>query len=462
MCSHWLGLSYEHALPSMGANMSESLELRVLSGLHAQARCPIQNDDVLGADPACDVVLADAGLGARAARLRVGAKGWDLTLDDADMPAPTGEPATPFNQPLPLGPVWVTVARRTGPWTDLPQAANDSLASPDDAPALVVERADESGAEAVDTGEDDNNPRQPPGRSRSENWLMTLGLATVGLAVVVAVLMVWLLPGTQPAVINRPDPRAAAERSLGQINAAIERLGLASRLRVNLTPEGATYVSGWVRNTAERDALAGALAQVWPMPAMRVSSEEAAIQTADSVLKGYPVKYAPRYDGAGRLTVLGIAGSAEDRAAALDALRGQLPGMTVIGNDILLAPAVADALSSELTDAGLGGIALTWRDNMLQAGAGGLDDIQMAELETVLAQFNNRHFGVAKLATAGRQFADTVPFRIRSVVGGPVPFIVLEDGSKLLVGGTYKRYRLTAIEDKRLLFDGPRSAIVLR
>ncbi|MBJ7265311.1 MAG: type III secretion system inner membrane ring subunit SctD, partial [Burkholderiaceae bacterium] len=170
----------------------------------------------------------------------------------------------------------------------------------------------------------------------------------------------------------------------------------------------------------------------------------------------------PRYDGAGRLTVLGIAASPEERSAALDALRSQLPGMTVVGNDILLAPTVADTLSNALTDAGLGGIALTWRDNKLEAGAGGLDDIQLAELETVLAQFNSRHFGVATLATASRQYADTVPFRIRSVVGGPAPFIVLEDGSKLLVGGTYKRYRLTAIEDKRLLFDGPRSAIVLR
>jgi len=55
-----------------------------------------------------------------------------------------------------------------------------------------------------------------------------------------------------------------------------------------------------------------------------------------------------------------------------------------------------------------------------------------------------------------------VPFGILSVVGGDTPFIVLEDGQKLLVGGTYRNYRLISIEDNQLTFDGPRPAIVLR
>jgi type III secretion protein D len=55
-----------------------------------------------------------------------------------------------------------------------------------------------------------------------------------------------------------------------------------------------------------------------------------------------------------------------------------------------------------------------------------------------------------------------VPFGILSVVSGKTPFIVLEDGSKLLVGGTYRHYRLIGIEERRLIFDGPRPAIILR
>jgi len=450
--------------------MSEPLELRVLSGLHREATCPARNDAVLGADPECDVVLADAGVAARAARLRVGARGWDLA-PEGDGPLPGGEPATPFNQPLPLGPVWITVARCSDPWTPLPEAANDGSAGAalptGDSAAARPDRCDD------DTARNDAETKSPPaaavpasppakpGRRRGASWLMALGLGTVVLAILAAVLLTWLLPDTQQPA--RPDPRHAAQLSLGRIQAAIERLGLASRLHVGLSPDGRAVVSGWVRNAGERDALAAALAQIWPMPAMRISSEADAVSTASAALASHDFLYEPRYDGDGRLTVRGIAPNAETRAAALESVRAALPGMTVMGNDIMLAAAVADALVRELDRAGLGGVALSWRDRRLQAGAGGMDADQLAVLKGVLDRFNASHLGVAVLAPdSARQYANTVPFGIRSVVGGDTPYIVLENGSKLLVGGTYKRYRLTAIEEKRLVFDGPQPAIVLR
>ena len=69
---------------------------------------------------------------------------------------------------------------------------------------------------------------------------------------------------------------------------------------------------------------------------------------------------------------------------------------------------------------------------------------------------------LGKPSVTDMPFADSVPFGIRLVVSGPQPFIVLDNGNKLLVGGTYMRYRLIAVEPTRLVFDGPRPAIVLR
>ena len=66
--------------------MNETLELRVLSGLHREARCPAAHGDLVGTDPDCDIVLADAGLPARAARLVLSPAGWNLAPGD-------GEPA---------------------------------------------------------------------------------------------------------------------------------------------------------------------------------------------------------------------------------------------------------------------------------------------------------------------------------------------------------------------------------
>ncbi|CUJ60063.1 type III secretion system inner membrane ring subunit SctD [Achromobacter xylosoxidans] len=453
--------------------MSEALELRVLSGLHRDARCLAADGAVLGADPACDIVLADDGMGPRAARLCIGETGWDLANDDGAPADPAGgQPRTPFNRPVPLGPVWITVARRGDPWANPPDAANDALSGG----AVVVAAADDAAAPSVAPAAAAPNREEerllerrlplPPiqGRRRKrDSWPVLLGLAAVVLTVVVAIFLAWM-PQSTASRAPQVDPRlAAAEKSVGQISAVFERMGLASRLHVSMARDGVVTVSGWVRNAAEQDAVAAALSQIWPMPAMRISNEDAAVRTASTALRAFNVRYEPRYEGDGRLIVAGIASSARERASALDALRAQLPGMTVLGNDIALTQQVSDTLSSRLVDAGLSGVTLTWKPDHLEIAAGALDDDQQARLQETLDDFNKSHLGVARLAAASATAAaDSVPFVIRSVVGGAQPFVVLEDGSKLLVGGVYRKYRLVAVENTRIIFEGPRTAIVTR
>lgn len=453
--------------------MSEALELRVLSGLHRDARCLAADGAVLGADPACDIVLADDGMGPRAARLRIGETGWDLATDDGAPADPAGgQPRTPFNRPVPLGPVWITVARRGDPWANPPDAANDALAGG----AAAADAAGDAAAPSVAPEAAAPNPDEerllerrlplPPiqGRRRKrDSWPVLLGLAAVVLTVVVAIFLAWM-PQSTASRAPQVDPRlAAAEKSVGQISAVFERMGLASRLHVSMARDGVVTVSGWVRNAAEQDAVAAALSQIWPMPAMRISNEDAAVRTASTALRAFNVRYEPRYEGDGRLIVAGIASSARERASALDALRAQLPGMTVLGNDIALTQQVSDTLSSRLVDAGLSGVTLTWKPDHLEIAAGALDDDQQARLQETLDDFNKSHLGVARLtAASATAAADSVPFVIRSVVGGAQPFVVLEDGSKLLVGGVYRKYRLVAVENTRIIFEGPRTAIVTR
>jgi type III secretion protein D len=450
--------------------MSEALELRVLSGLHRDARCLVEDGSVLGADPACDIVLADDGLGSRAARLRIGASGWDLAMDDSQPDTP---PGTPFNRPVPLGPVWITVARRSDPWAQAPDAANDAQggsparpadqpAAPSDSPAILVA--------PIPAAEEDSQLERrlplPPvqGRRRKrDSWPMALGLGAVLLTIIVAIALALIPPSTAKRVPT-PDPRlAAAEKSMGQISAVFERMGLASRLHVALSRDGTVTVSGWVRNAAEQDAVAASLSQIWPMPAMRISNEDEAVRTARAALRSFNVKYEPQYQGDGRLNIAGIASSARERASAMDALRAQLPGMTVLGNDIVLTQQLSDTFSSQMVDAGLSGVTLAWKADYLDIAPGALEDDQLQRLQELVDDFNKHHLGVARIAAASAATpSDNVPFVIRSVVGGPQPFIVLEDGSKLLVGGVYRKYRLITVENTRIIFEGPRNAIVTR
>ena len=467
-------MSQQAAAPAPAA---PALELRVLTGVHQRARCPARDGAALGADPACDIVLTDEGLGARAARLRIGSGGWDLAPggEEGGAPPPAGEPATPFNQPLPLGPVWITVARAGAPWASAPDAANDSANNPaNDARAEPgwAERKDKDAAAPMPApaplahAAPAVTPRPSRVAPRRGAWPVTLALALMALAIVIALPLAWLRPLT-PKAAPRPDARAAAERSLAQINAVIDRLGLTARLRADLGPGGVPGVSGWVRDAAERDRLAAALSRLWPMPAMRVSIEQEAVATAAAALRGHGVKYLPRYGGDGRLIIEGVAASEQERAAALAAVRAQLPGMTLLGDDIQMAPAVADALTQELSGAGLESVALAWKSDRLELNPpGGLNDEQREQLEAILLRFNAHHFGIAALRDAppqsAPQYANSVPFRIRSVVGGDLPYIVVDHGDKVLVGGTYARYRLSAIEPTRLIFDGPRPASVPR
>ncbi len=450
-----------------------ALELRVLSGLHREASCPAQDGAVVGTDPDCDIVLADAGLGPRAARLRIGPNGWDIALEDG---APADEPRTPFNQALPLGPVWITVARSGDAWTNLPDAANDG-AGPEAGAALTAEppavSAEQEAAPATRSATTNTGPASwrtasaaaaEPKPDKRAAWPLLLGLAAVVLAVVVAISMAWMLP-TAPRQAEHASAHPTVQDTLPTINAAIVRLGLSDRLRAERLPDGSVQVSGWVRNNAEQDALSAALAQIWPMPAMHVSVAETIAATAADVLKSFRVKYAARYDGNGRLTVQGIAPDAQERGAAITALNTQLPGITILGNDIMLAPDVLDDLAGRITAAGIASVGLTWKDNQLQASTSALTDDQVDALRAVVEHFNTTHFGVAVLgkpSVTDMPFADSVPFGIRLVVSGPQPFIVLDNGNKLLVGGTYMRYRLIAVEPTRLVFDGPRPAIVLR
>src|SRR5690606_4772326 len=254
--------------------MSATLELRVLSGLHRDARCKARHGHLLGADPDCDIVLADEGLSSRSARLILGDTAWGLAAGDDD-PGPADAADTPYNQPMPLGPVWWTVARPEDPWPTLPESspagiATDSSDSGDTPPAAdaPATAAPESPAEHPEsTTADSVRSRQTPAtgdqaaRSRpGRRWIALLGLTLAIMAVMVALALASQRtpPPTTP---TRPDPRVAAEQSIPRIQSALDTLGLSSRLRVSLAPGGTTaLVSGWVRDAAERGARSAALA----------------------------------------------------------------------------------------------------------------------------------------------------------------------------------------------------------
>lgn len=464
------------------------LELRVLSGLHSQARCHVQDGDSIGADAACDIVLADPGMEALAARVAVQSQGWQLlaSADAADAAA-----FVPFNQPLQLGPVWVTVSHPDALWPDPPVKpsgpdADQALSGPEAEAETGAEllAGSESGAdpgaaakpdEAGDSGSlpgSDSGPAETslvpqaiaaqPGSSRRRVAPVLLALAVCLLATGIALFMLVMPDGDVPDT-EPPDQHEAALQSMGRITAVIDSMGLGSRLHVALQPDGQVTVQGWVRDSAEHDALSTALAQIWPMPGMRVSNEHEAMSLAQSVLGGHDMYFEPQYEGGGRLRVSGIAGAELDLAVLLENLRERLPGMTILQGRVLQAGEVMHELSQRLAGQGLSQVRVFWQDRRLAAEVHNMSADQITLLQGILNDFNKTRFGIARLAYPGNQaYADRVPFGVRSVVSGPQPYIVLADGTRLLEGGTYQGYLLREIRADSLHFDGPQPAILTR
>ena len=92
-----------------GGQNADGLELRVLSACTPRQRA----DRRVGHDRRrsdCDIVLADDGIAARAARIHHDATGWTLTPEDGGAGASRANP--------PGCPVWLTLAATDAPWIE--------------------------------------------------------------------------------------------------------------------------------------------------------------------------------------------------------------------------------------------------------------------------------------------------------------------------------------------------------
>lgn len=452
-----------------------ALELRVLSGMHRHASALVTQGTLIGADADCDIVLADPGIPPRVARVHIGADTWMLVPEDGESP---GTPRQP-NQPVQLGSIWLTLADTDAPWIDAP---TPTPAPPLDADLLLETSSPGEASAGPDLETVHDGPAASglatstaaglvassaaPVQRKNREALYVYGGTVAMLLLSVAGVIFLLQP--PPSVPAGADPmRASIEKSLPTIMEILEKQGLTSRLTVGRRPDQTIVISGWLRTAAEQEQLATALSAVWPMPALRVNNEAELVAAALNVLKAYPVRYDASYLGDGVLNIRGISADAAQRAQASDAVRTALPGLKLNMQDVELVDDVSQKFADAAKQAGLEDVQMKWNGEKLEISAPE-DPKEIGRLQLVIDTFNAGNFRVATLLPAApaqparRAIATTVPFTIRSVMGGAQPFIVVEDGTKLVPGGVYRKYRLVSVENGKVTFDGPTYAVVSR
>ncbi|MDN4591963.1 hypothetical protein DBA29_26110 [Xenophilus aerolatus] len=157
----------------MAEPADEPLELRVLTGLHRGAALFLVDDEFfLGSDPACAVVLLDAGIAERHLRISRHGEAWVVEpCNGASTFCPgvaTAGGALPIDSTrrVRVGDVWIGFARLEDPWPDAAELA------------LLQQSAEQVNTVAGNPASGDHAPRQSR-RRRINKWIAVLGTAAV-------------------------------------------------------------------------------------------------------------------------------------------------------------------------------------------------------------------------------------------------------------------------------------------
>lgn len=493
-----------------------TLELRVHSGLHQGACQPLaQGDYVLGSGHDCDFILTDADVQPQHARLTVGTGGAIslLWLTDEE-PAATDQPLT-LGHLTALGSLVFSVADASSPWPQdaavqrvasqwrsaqqaesITQAESTAKATAESAPSVPAATQEHS-ATVTDDPWDKPDPlrvRPPtpgltPAPEPAQSLLRRYPLQTLAAALVVVVFVAggitWLTGGdSAPASTAVQAPRSAASGAatpsaiaMAQreaIGAILQKLKLSDRAQV-LPAAG----DQWVVRTLELEindleALAQALSNLQPRPGLRTLSTQEVSAQLQEVLARWSSTSSAQVRlveiNPTQFRVEGTVANDTERQALMKALQiplntlsaGISPVPWQVQDGLALAPEAAMQLLVQLQAQGPPGqqVSGQWRDGQLWLQAR-LAQSDIPRWEQTLARLFTRYpvpfsaqveplTASSALTTATTK---TLPFAVQAVISGQTPYVVLQDGTKLLLAGQRQGWTLVGIDPQQVIFE---------
>jgi type III secretion protein D len=269
-------------------------------------------------------------------------------------------------------------------------------------------------------------------------------------------------PSSTPGPLQSGASSSTAAQALDATQRALRQLGLQDHVSAHLSQDQQVWVMGWVHDDGEHDRLAAALASISPGPTLEVENRARVRDAIVSLVRDLDIRVAVDDQVAGPSVIRGIAASqaildeADRRWAA--AVHGYVPGTA----RIMLVPEVEAAVQAAASRADLGEISVTWSDRKIVIGAVTIDQTRRTRLKSLLDTLNETYLHALVLAEAVEPPPPAIPFPIHSVVSGDSPWLMLNDGTKVVIGGTYGGYRLTAIEDGSITFEGPHKTVISR
>lgn len=430
------------------------IELRVLTGTHAGARALLAaQPQRLGQGENCDLILSDEGVLPQHARLEAQAEGEGGVLlhwEDGHAPALLLQPG----DGVAIGPVLVAIDHADAPWRDAVTLRTPEPGTGEDAPPPASPAA----ASAPQALPGVSHRSLAPGGRRRAAVIAVLAVAAAGA-------FMWSIrrPGMpEPAAVVTPvhpvDPRQAVQRALAH-------LPLSGRVRIELAPDGTALVRARLPSDDEAEALALALARLSPRPGLVLLTErELLAAVTDFVARraaenGRPLR--ARALGDGRFAVDGLVADDSQRNQLQADLAAALGGEATFEWQVATLPEAAGALVEDLRQAGFPQVDGRWSESDAVAALDvALDEAQLRRWEQALVRVARRHEIPFRVTLRLRPtLARETPYAgpaIRSIVGGPQPYVVLADGRKLLPGGEAEGWRLVEVLARSIVLESPR------
>ncbi|CDI03411.1 hypothetical protein BN873_490020 [Candidatus Competibacter denitrificans Run_A_D11] len=395
--------------------------LKFFSGPHAGAEVLLPPGDyVLGGAESCEIVLHDAAVAPRHARLRLSAT--EIQLSPLERPVTVAgrpiedETSLGFCQLATLGTTHFAVAPEGEPWEPitLPDLAPAS-APPTLAEAPAVEPTVRPIAATSDDLPNSSPARRPKPPAKK---LASLG----GIAVIAGGLAIMLFYGNSPpTAASLPEPRTPSPATENQLRALLAELKI-DHAQLTRSEKGDWRLEGYVADAEQKRRLSAALQQRGLRVRLQVWSADELLESGRAVLNGLNLPLTVSYGSPGVLRLNGETRDQPSLTRAVETLRRDIPGLRELDNRATVA---AGRTASAATNAG---------------SAGG------------------RTLSPAPATGAPRTPS---PLAIKSVSLGAVRFIVTTDGAKYLEGASLGNgYVLKAIQDDGLILsDGDRDII---
>jgi len=470
-------------------------ELRVLLGAQAGSRLPLRDGEyTLGSSDDGSIILVGPRIAGLHATLLVDGDTVQVrpeagrVLDAQGRELTHALPLAP-GMPIELDGVWITVDRGEAAWPEVRDLA---------APAAPATDAAAAGVPAAAAGEPPERDAAPAAAdtSAARGWRRHLSQRT-GVALIVAAVLSMIVAGaaawwhgdtaiaevaaaaSAPAATASGVPQqaeaasaassAASAAEAGPPAALVEllrRLALDDVLTLTKQPDDAWRIAGYVPTAAVKAELVKSLKQMKdtapgtleaPETQLQVFAQDELAVAAQEALIAADLPAGLRFAPASAGGTLKLGGGARSEAvadaAALVAIR-RVPGLHQLESEVLLPDALLARLKDEITAAGLNRRIAFTREVPEVVLSGKLVGDDLARWQALHQKFR-ADWGEALPIQANVDGTPPVlPFVVQAVVGGPSPYLVTEDGTRVIRGGRIAGRTLTAIQNGELVFEG--------